>query len=158
MHFFFIAFCVCVCVCVCGIFLLKQAVKDDIGTIRIQRPHKGPFYVSPKNIDELIANLGKWTRWFSRYYHEFAWVFLLLFHESMTHIITEGMSYILRSEFHIFHRWYQYASMGFTVYGVYLLAKRAIQYIMGRKRRRDLQTRWKLTHTHIDDSLFHNFI
>lgn len=39
-----------------------QAVKDDVGTIRIQRPHKGPFYVSPRAIDQLIANLGKWAR------------------------------------------------------------------------------------------------
>lgn len=79
--------------------VVGEAVKDDIGTIRIQRPHKGPFYVSPKNIDELISNLGKWARW------------------------------------------YRYASMGFTVYGVYLLAKHAIQYFMERKRRRDLQKR-----------------
>ncbi|XP_073048991.1 uncharacterized protein [Primulina eburnea] len=40
----------------------NQAVKDDIGAIRIQRPHKGPFYVFDKPIDELIANLGKWSR------------------------------------------------------------------------------------------------
>lgn len=79
--------------------VVGEAVKDDIGTLRIQRPHKGPFYVSPKNIDELIANLGKWARW------------------------------------------YRYASMGFTVYGVYLLAKHVIQYIMERKRRRDIQKR-----------------
>nr|AIZ68184.1 mitochondrial ubiquitin ligase activator of NFKB 1 isoform X2 [Albuca bracteata] len=79
--------------------VVGEAVKDDIGTIRIQRPHKGPFYVSPKNIDELIANLGKWARW------------------------------------------YQYASMGFTVYGVYLLAKHVIRYITETKRRRDIQKR-----------------
>lgn len=79
--------------------VVGEAVKDDIGTLRIQRPHKGPFYVSPKNIDELIANLGKWARW------------------------------------------YQFASMGLTVYGVYLLAKHAVQYIMERKRRNDLQKR-----------------
>lgn len=42
--------------------LTLQAVKDDIGSIRIQRPHKGPFYVSDKTIDQLIANLGKWSR------------------------------------------------------------------------------------------------
>ncbi|XP_022728137.1 E3 ubiquitin-protein ligase SP1-like isoform X2 [Durio zibethinus] len=41
-----------------------KAVKDDIGTIRIQKPHKGPFYVSPKSIDQLISNLGKWARWY----------------------------------------------------------------------------------------------
>ena len=44
------------------ILICNQAVKDDIGTVRIQRPHKGPFYVSPKTIDELIENLGKWAR------------------------------------------------------------------------------------------------
>lgn len=42
--------------------LVLQAVKDDIGSIRIQRPQKGPFYVSDKTIDQLIANLGKWSR------------------------------------------------------------------------------------------------
>ncbi|KAJ6873578.1 hypothetical protein NC651_032440 [Populus alba x Populus x berolinensis] len=42
--------------------VVGEAVKDDIGTVRIQRPHKGPFYVSPKSIDELIGNLGKWAR------------------------------------------------------------------------------------------------
>ena len=39
-----------------------QFIKDDVGTIRIQRPYKGPFYVSHKTIDQLIANLGKWAR------------------------------------------------------------------------------------------------
>jgi E3 ubiquitin-protein ligase MUL1 len=45
--------------CICG-----QAVKDDRGILRIQRPHKGPFYVSPKSIDQLITNLGRWSRWY----------------------------------------------------------------------------------------------
>ncbi|KAI4301297.1 hypothetical protein L6164_034589 [Bauhinia variegata] len=44
--------------------VVGEAAKDDIGTIRIQRPYKGPFYVSPKTIDQLIANLGKWARWY----------------------------------------------------------------------------------------------
>uniref|UniRef100_A0A1D1XC26 RING-type E3 ubiquitin transferase n=1 Tax=Anthurium amnicola TaxID=1678845 RepID=A0A1D1XC26_9ARAE len=79
--------------------VVGEAVKDDLGTIRIQQPHKGPFYVSPKNIDQLIANLGKWARW------------------------------------------YQYASLGFTVFGVYLLAKHAVQHILERRRRWDLQKR-----------------
>lgn len=79
--------------------VVGEAVKDDIGTLRIQKPHKGPFYVTPKNIDDLIANLGKWARW------------------------------------------YKYASMGFTAYGVYLLVKHTIQYIMERNRRIDLQKR-----------------
>ncbi|PNX72793.1 mitochondrial ubiquitin ligase activator of NFBK 1-like protein [Trifolium pratense] len=43
--------------------MYDQVARDDVGTIRIQRPSKGPFYVSPKTIDELIANLGKWARW-----------------------------------------------------------------------------------------------
>lgn len=76
-----------------------EAVKDDIGTVRIQRPHKGPFYVSPKTIDELIGNLGKWARW------------------------------------------YRYASFGLTVFGAFLIAKHAIQYIMERRRRWVLQSR-----------------
>ncbi|KAI3932145.1 hypothetical protein MKW92_000281 [Papaver armeniacum] len=79
--------------------VVGEAVKDDIGAIRIQRPSKGPFYVSPKSIDQLIANLGNWARV------------------------------------------YKYASLGFTVFGVYLLAKHAIQYIMQRRRRWDLQKR-----------------
>ncbi|TQD86508.1 hypothetical protein C1H46_027997 [Malus baccata] len=79
--------------------VVGEAVKDDIGTIRIQRPQKGPFYVSPKTIDQLIANLGKWARW------------------------------------------YKYASVGLTVFGVYLVAKHSIQYIIERKRRWELQKR-----------------
>ncbi|XP_034227700.1 E3 ubiquitin-protein ligase SP1-like isoform X2 [Prunus dulcis] len=79
--------------------VVGEAVKDDIGTIRIQRPHKGPFYVSPKTIDQLIANLGKWARW------------------------------------------YKYASLGLTVFGVYLVAKHSVQYILERRRRWELQRR-----------------
>nr|KJB42039.1 hypothetical protein B456_007G133700 [Gossypium raimondii] len=44
--------------------VVGEAVKDDIGTIRIQKPQKGPFYVSPKSIDQLVSNLGKWARWY----------------------------------------------------------------------------------------------
>lgn len=44
--------------------VVGEAVKDDVGTVRIQQPHKGPFYVSPRAIDQLIANLGKWARWY----------------------------------------------------------------------------------------------
>ncbi|KAG6703694.1 hypothetical protein I3842_07G098200 [Carya illinoinensis] len=79
--------------------VVGEAVKDDVGTVRIQRPHKGPFYVSPKAIDQLIANLGKWARW------------------------------------------YKYASMGLTVFGVYLIAKHSFHYIMERRRRWELQKR-----------------
>ncbi|KAK2990531.1 hypothetical protein RJ640_019811 [Escallonia rubra] len=79
--------------------VVGEAVKDDVGTIRIQRPHKGPFYVSPKPIDQLIANLGKWARW------------------------------------------YKYASLGFTVFGFYLIAKHAFQYIMERRRHWELRKR-----------------
>ncbi|GJN10837.1 hypothetical protein PR202_ga28967 [Eleusine coracana subsp. coracana] len=42
--------------------VIGEAIKDDVGTIRIQRPHKGPFYASPKSIDQLILNLGKWAK------------------------------------------------------------------------------------------------
>ncbi|XP_073303646.1 uncharacterized protein [Primulina huaijiensis] len=45
-----------------SVMLLRRDVKDDTGAIRIQRSHKGPFYVSDKLIDQLIANLGKWSR------------------------------------------------------------------------------------------------
>ncbi|KMT06107.1 hypothetical protein BVRB_7g163340 [Beta vulgaris subsp. vulgaris] len=79
--------------------VVGEAIKDDIGTVRIQRPHKGPFYVSPKAIDQLIANLGKWARW------------------------------------------YKYASMGFTVIGVYLIAKHALGLILERRRRWELHKR-----------------
>ncbi|KAM0954257.1 putative transcription factor C2H2 family [Dioscorea sansibarensis] len=84
-----------------GTFLtvVGEAVKDDVGKLRIQRPHKGPFYVSPKNIDNLILNLGKWARW------------------------------------------YKYASYGFGVFGIYLLAKHAVQFILERRRRSDLRKR-----------------
>ncbi|KAL3827906.1 hypothetical protein ACJIZ3_016708 [Penstemon smallii] len=79
--------------------VVGEAVKDDIGSIRIQRPHKGPFYVTDKTIDQLIANLGIWSRW------------------------------------------YKYASVGFTVFGVYLLAKNAFQYIMERRRHWEMRKR-----------------
>ncbi|KAL3517538.1 hypothetical protein ACH5RR_020127 [Cinchona calisaya] len=79
--------------------VVGEAVKDDIGSIRIQKPHKGPFYVSHKAIDQLIANLGIWARW------------------------------------------YRYASMGFTVFGVYLIAKHAFQYVMERRRHWELRKR-----------------
>ncbi|XP_050363408.1 E3 ubiquitin-protein ligase SP1 [Argentina anserina] len=79
--------------------VVGEAVKDDIGTIRIQRPHKGPFYISPKTIDQLIANLGKWARL------------------------------------------YEYASLGLSVFGVYLIAKHSVHYIMERRRRWELQKR-----------------
>ncbi|XP_039035823.1 E3 ubiquitin-protein ligase SP1-like [Hibiscus syriacus] len=79
--------------------VVGEAVKDDIGTIRIQKPHKGPFYVSPKSIDQLISNLGKWARL------------------------------------------YKYASCGLTIFGVFLITKHAIRYILERRRRRELQRR-----------------
>uniref|UniRef100_A0A803NRB3 RING-type E3 ubiquitin transferase n=2 Tax=Cannabis sativa TaxID=3483 RepID=A0A803NRB3_CANSA len=79
--------------------VVGEAAKDDIGTVRIQKPHKGPFYVSPKTLDQLIVNLGKWARW------------------------------------------YKYASVGLTAFGAYLIAKHAVQYIMERKRRWELQRR-----------------
>ncbi|XP_073300296.1 E3 ubiquitin-protein ligase SP1 isoform X1 [Primulina huaijiensis] len=79
--------------------VVGEAVKDDIGAIRIQRPHKGPFYVSDKPIDQLIANLGKWSRW------------------------------------------YKCASLGLTVFGVYLIAKHAFQYFMERRRHWEMRKR-----------------
>ncbi|XVF21827.1 hypothetical protein REPUB_Repub12eG0123300 [Reevesia pubescens] len=79
--------------------VVGEAVKDDIGTIRIQKPHKGPFYVSPKSIDQLISNLGKWARW------------------------------------------YKYTSFGLTIFGVFLITKHAIHYVLERRRRWELQRR-----------------
>jgi len=74
-------------------------MKDDIGTIRIQKPIKGPFYVSPKFIDQLIANLWKWARWF------------------------------------------KFASLGFTIFGVYLMKTHALRHIMERRRQREWKRR-----------------
>eukprot|EP00250_Pteridium_aquilinum_P003318 c13638_g1_i2 orf=150-1157(+) len=79
--------------------VVGEAVRDDLGTLRIQKPHKGPFYVSPKSIDELINNLGKWSRW------------------------------------------YKYMSLGFTVFGFYLMTSHAIKYFLERRRRAALNRR-----------------
>lgn len=54
-----------------------QAIKDDVGTIRIQRPHKGPFYVSPKSIDQLILNLGKWAKYEDLLQHTLSLILLV---------------------------------------------------------------------------------
>ncbi|KAH9610228.1 hypothetical protein KSS87_008009 [Heliosperma pusillum] len=80
--------------------VVGEAIKDDVGTVRVQRPHKGPFYVTPKTIDQLIANLGKWARW------------------------------------------YKYASFGFSVFGVYLIAKHTLRLILERRRRWELHKRF----------------
>lgn len=79
--------------------VVGEAMKDDIGTIRVQKPRKGPFYVSPKSIDQLIANLGKWARW------------------------------------------YKFASLGLTIFGLYLMTTHAIRHIMERRRHREWQRR-----------------
>ncbi|MCO5564129.1 hypothetical protein L7F22_017785 [Adiantum nelumboides] len=73
--------------------VVGEAVRDDLGTLRIQKPHKGPFYVSRKSIDELIINLGKWSRW------------------------------------------YKYMSLGFTVFGLYLMTSHAVKCFLERRRR-----------------------
>nr|CAD1829220.1 unnamed protein product [Ananas comosus var. bracteatus] len=87
--------------------VVGEAVKDDVGTVRIQRRIEDHFYVSPKDIDQLIANL-----------------------ESGQANTSDK-----------FNRWYQFASMGFTVFGVFLLAKHALQYVLERRRRWELQKR-----------------
>ncbi|XP_074574765.1 E3 ubiquitin-protein ligase SP1 [Curcuma longa] len=79
--------------------VVGEAAKDDAGKIRIQRPDKGPFYISPKNIDQLIAIFGKWARR------------------------------------------YQIASAGFTVIGIFLLAKHALQQVLEKRRHWELQKR-----------------
>ncbi|XP_024403393.1 E3 ubiquitin-protein ligase SP1 [Physcomitrium patens] len=43
--------------------VVGEAVQDDRGLIRIQKPDKGPFYVTPQSQDQLIENLGRWSRW-----------------------------------------------------------------------------------------------
>ncbi|KAK2403722.1 E3 ubiquitin-protein ligase SP1 [Trifolium repens] len=43
--------------------VVGEASKDDDGSVRIQRPREGPFYVSYKTIDELIANFENFARW-----------------------------------------------------------------------------------------------
>ncbi|PNY05064.1 mitochondrial ubiquitin ligase activator of NFBK 1-like protein, partial [Trifolium pratense] len=44
--------------------VIGEVSKDDAGTIRIQKPQSGPFYVSPNTIDDLIiANHGDFVRW-----------------------------------------------------------------------------------------------
>ncbi|KAK1326402.1 hypothetical protein QJS10_CPA01g02523 [Acorus calamus] len=45
--------------------VVGEAVKDDLGTICIQQPLSGPFYISSKTIDQLIAHTGE----SSRFYH-----------------------------------------------------------------------------------------
>ncbi|KAJ4877114.1 E3 Ubiquitin ligase family protein [Raphanus sativus] len=79
--------------------IVGEAVKDDIGDLRIQKPERGPFYVSPKSLDQLISNLGKWSRL------------------------------------------YKYASMGLTVFGVFLITKHVIDFLLERRQRREIQKR-----------------
>ncbi|KAL5701629.1 RING-type E3 ubiquitin transferase [Ranunculus cassubicifolius] len=79
--------------------VVGEAIRDDIGKVRIQRPHKGPFYVTPKSIDQLISNLGAWARM------------------------------------------YKFASLGFSVVGLYLIAKNVIRFLLQRRRRAELQRR-----------------
>ncbi|KAJ7515767.1 hypothetical protein O6H91_22G027200 [Diphasiastrum complanatum] len=79
--------------------VVGEAVQDDQGTVRIQRPHRGAFYVSPKSIEQLVAHLGKWSRW------------------------------------------YKFMSIGFTVFGVYLVASHAIRHLLENRRRAALHRR-----------------
>lgn len=80
--------------------VVGEAIQDDQGVIRIQRPRSGgPFYVSRRSLDQLISNLGKWSRW------------------------------------------YKYMSIGFTVFGVYLIAAHAVKQVMERRRRAALHRR-----------------
>ncbi|AES61875.2 E3 ubiquitin-protein ligase SP1 [Medicago truncatula] len=44
--------------------VVGEASRDGDGTVRIQRPPKGPFYVSRKTIDEQIADLTYFARRF----------------------------------------------------------------------------------------------
>ncbi|WZZ18241.1 hypothetical protein YC2023_111330 [Brassica napus] len=40
--------------------VVGEAVKDGSGNVRIQKPDQGPFYISPKPLDQLIPTLGTW--------------------------------------------------------------------------------------------------
>ncbi|XP_048597354.1 E3 ubiquitin-protein ligase SPL1 [Brassica napus] len=44
--------------------VVGEAVKDGSGNVRIQKPDQGPFYISPKPLDQLIPTLGTWSRIF----------------------------------------------------------------------------------------------
>ncbi|VVB06687.1 unnamed protein product [Arabis nemorensis] len=44
--------------------VVGEAVKDGIGDVRIRKPERGPFYISPIPLEQLISNLGKWSRRF----------------------------------------------------------------------------------------------
>ncbi|GJP45261.1 hypothetical protein CLOM_g4672 [Closterium sp. NIES-68] len=44
--------------------VVGEAVRDDRGSITLQRPHQGgPFFVSPRSLDALIASLGTFSQW-----------------------------------------------------------------------------------------------
>ncbi|XP_010470223.1 PREDICTED: E3 ubiquitin-protein ligase SPL1-like [Camelina sativa] len=44
--------------------VVGEAVKDDMGNVRIQKPEQGPFYVSYIPLDQLFSKLGEWSRRF----------------------------------------------------------------------------------------------
>ncbi|KAF3577064.1 hypothetical protein DY000_02031850 [Brassica cretica] len=46
--------------------VVGQTIKDGVGDVRIQKPDQGPFYVSPVPLDQLISNVGKWSRRFKK--------------------------------------------------------------------------------------------
>ncbi|CAH8329207.1 unnamed protein product [Eruca vesicaria subsp. sativa] len=46
--------------------IVGQAIEDGIGDVRIQKPDQGPFYVSPMPLDQLISQVGKWSRGFKK--------------------------------------------------------------------------------------------
>lgn len=118
-----------------------QAVKDDIGTVRIQRPHKGPFYVTHKTIDQLIAHLGKWARLL----YTCALQMLVLVHLGLPHIWHDPSFVFDVIIMDASCRLYKYASMGLTLFGAYLLAKHAFQYVMERRRHWELRKRYCFT-------------
>lgn len=42
--------------------VVGEAVLDAKGSVQVQKPQKGHLFVSPKSLDQLISNLGKWSR------------------------------------------------------------------------------------------------
>ncbi|XP_072959456.1 E3 ubiquitin-protein ligase SP1-like isoform X2 [Typha angustifolia] len=113
--------------------VVGEAVKDDTGRVRVQRPHKGPFYVSQKDTDQLISDLGEWAWWYNFASLGFTAVGACLLAKHAAQYFLER-----RHWWELHKRWYKFASLGFTAIGAYLLANHAAQYFLERRRRKEL--------------------
>ncbi|XP_072983287.1 E3 ubiquitin-protein ligase SP1-like isoform X2 [Typha latifolia] len=113
--------------------VVGEAVKDDTGRVRVQRPHKGPFCVSEEDIDQLISHVGRWAWWYNFASLGFTAVGACLLAKHAAQYFLER-----RHWWELHKRWYNFASLGFTTVGAYLLAKHAAQYFLERWRRKEL--------------------